>query len=1008
MSCGGGASCECGCCGGISVETPQGEYNLPGLPAIAYRTGTWASFKESMLARLSSAQYPALAGLKTRDDNDLSIAFLDATAVVLDILTFYQERLANESYLRTATQLYSLTQLSRLIGYQPSPGVAASTYLAFTLRAATGLPANPNTTAITIPAGTQVQSVPPQGQRPQAFQTSADIFAKPDWNALPVQTGLPWLPATGQTSLYLAGTSTQLNPGDAVLIVGDERLNDPTSTAWDLRSVVSAQPDTVNQWTLITLNKPLGSPTSGPAQTNPQVFALRQRAALFGYNAVNPRMLTSTMLTALQNAPTLLNSAGLDWNFGMAVNSYPGDLASASLVDLDSVYAKLTAGGWMVLQRQDTDSSGNPVVYVDLYNLTVVTTISRSDYATSAKISRIVSDQNTYLSDYYSATRSTAALAQSELLPMAEQPLDHPLYGTLLDLEVLRPDLVGVSAVAITGKNPKLTVNTPESAPGSTPARPVVWFYPNDAPTQPIALVQGQVLTLLQPPNAVLNLPAAGSTSGPEPGSIPGWSGNSAGATMTPTLVVADATGRVGTINPASAPATTPVEPATPLSYFTLTAAGTNDPVVQEYALVSNVTLETDGEYSWTQIQLTYSLQNVYDRTATTVNANVAAATAGSPVTELLGSGSAATPNQQFNLKQSPLTYVSAPTQTGSLSSLTVTANGAKWTGVASLYEQASTAQVYTTLNLPGGITQVTFGDGVEGATLPTGTNNIQASYRVGIGSAGNVGAGAITTLVDRPVGVSGVFNPQPATGGQDPESVEDIRTNAPMSVLTLGRAVSLADYQNFAASYPGIAKAAAMWVPAGPYRGIWLTVAASGGTQLLPSSQTWSNLIASLESYGNPNVAVNLQSFYETTFGFTADILYDSAYSQPAVQAAVMTLLQTTYSFANRTFGQGVYADEIAALIQGVQGVIAVNVSPPTVVATSLAGDIGSAAYSVAAYYAWSLRAISPPLQRPCTTANNGICPFVPVASLTAQPSPAEILVLDPNPINVILGTMS
>jgi len=1007
MSCSDGAGCECGCCGGISVQTPQGESNLPGLPAIAYRTGTWASFKESMLARLSSSQYPALAGLKTRDDDDLSIAFLDATAVVLDILTFYQERLANESYLRTATQLYSLTQLSRLIGYQPSPGVAASTYVAFTLRAATGLPANPNTTAITIPAGTQVQSVPAQGQMPQAFQTSADILAKPDWNALPVQTGLPWVPATGQASLYLSGTNTQLNPGDAILIVGDERRNNPDSTAWDLRFIVSVQPDTVNQQTLITLDRALGSGTSGPAQKNPQVFALRQRAALFGYNAVNPRMLTSTMLTALQNAPTLLNSAGLDWKFGTAANSYPSDLASSSLVDLDSVYAKLTAGGWMILQRQDTDSSGTPVVYVDLYNMTTVTTISRSDYGTSAKISRIVSDENTYLSDYYNATRSTAALAQSELLPVAEQPLDHPLYGTLLDLEVLRPDLVGVTAIAITGKNPKLTVNTPESAPGSNPIRPVVWFYPNDDPTTPIALVQGQVLTLLQPPNAVINTPAPGTTGGPEPGSIPGWSGNGAGANSTPPLVVADAMGRVGTINPASISATTTPEPATPLSYFTLTPAGTNDPVVQEYALVSNVTLETEGEYSWTQIQLTYPLQNVYDRTAT-VNANVAAATAGSPVTELLGSGSAATPNQQFKLKQSPLTYVSAPTQTGSMSSLTVTANGAKWTGVASLYEQASTAQVYTTLNLPGGIAQVTFGDGVEGATLPTGTNNIQASYRVGIGSAGNVAAGAITTLVDRPVGVSGVTNPQAATGGQDAQSVEDIRTNAPLSVLTLGRAVSLADYQNFAATYPGIAKAAAMWVPAGLYRGIWLTVAASGGAELLPTDQTWSNLITSLESYGNPNVAVNVQSFYETTFGFSANILYDPAYSQPAVEAAVMALLQTTYSFANRTFGQGVYADEIAALIQGVQGVIAVNASPPKVVATSQAGDIGSAAFSVAAYYAWSLQAIAPQLSRPCATANNGLCPFVPVPSLTAQPSPAEILVLDPNPANVILGTMS
>ena len=147
------ANCTCGCCAGISVMTPQGESNLPGLSAIAYRTGTWATFKASMLARLSSADYPALAQLKTRDDDDFSIALLDATSVVLDILTFYQERLANESYLRTATQLRSLTELARLIGYQPAPGRRASTYLAFSLKAATGLPANPATSAITIPKG---------------------------------------------------------------------------------------------------------------------------------------------------------------------------------------------------------------------------------------------------------------------------------------------------------------------------------------------------------------------------------------------------------------------------------------------------------------------------------------------------------------------------------------------------------------------------------------------------------------------------------------------------------------------------------------------------------------------------------------------------------------------------------------------------------------------------------------------------------------------------------------
>src|SRR5262249_56935309 len=123
-----------------------------------------------------------------------TVALVDACSVMLDILTFYKERLANECYLRTATQLQSLTELARLIGYQPAPGVSSSVYLSFTLQAATGLPPDPSTTAITIPKGTQVQSVPAQGQTPQTFETSADILAKADWNDLAVQTGVPLAP----------------------------------------------------------------------------------------------------------------------------------------------------------------------------------------------------------------------------------------------------------------------------------------------------------------------------------------------------------------------------------------------------------------------------------------------------------------------------------------------------------------------------------------------------------------------------------------------------------------------------------------------------------------------------------------------------------------------------------------------------------------------------------------------------------------------------------------------
>ena len=101
----------CNCCTGIGPSTPTVVFNRPGLSAIAYRSGTWHEFKESLLAALADSKHPELAGLATRIDDDFSIALLDAVAVVGDVLSFYGERIANESYLRTATERVSVLEL---------------------------------------------------------------------------------------------------------------------------------------------------------------------------------------------------------------------------------------------------------------------------------------------------------------------------------------------------------------------------------------------------------------------------------------------------------------------------------------------------------------------------------------------------------------------------------------------------------------------------------------------------------------------------------------------------------------------------------------------------------------------------------------------------------------------------------------------------------------------------------------------------------------------------------
>src|SRR5271157_1469031 len=518
MTCTGASDCTCGCCSGVAVETPQGEDNRAGLSAIAYRTGVWGTFNSSMLARLSSAEHTALAGLKTRDDDDFSIAILDASAMMLDVLTFYQERLANESYLRTATQLSSLTELSRLIGYRPSPGVTASTYLAFTIKAAPGAPADPTAAAVTIPAGTKAQSVPAQGQTPQTFETSRDILAKADWNTLPVQTGLGWKPKSGDTSVYLAGTSTQLNPGDAILIVGDERANPlHTSENWDVRIVSAIEPDGARNRTRVVWSEGLGHGGVGPAQINPKFYALRQRASLFGYNAVHPLLLSAHTQASLTSAKQIAGNPP-DWRFNVDTIADPDftdfplpSLSAQGILDLDNVYAKLNPGGWIVLISPDQSHVRSPSGFVKLYGVVSVTTISRSAFGVSAKINRLGLDSKQDLIAFTTGTRTSSALVQSEALTVAEQPLDHPLYGAQVDLEIVRNDLAGVTAVAISGKRQKLAVKTSVSG---------LAFTPDDgSPQAPLA--PGDMVALTEPPKLLRS-----------EGSAPNWQGKSGMLTL--------------------------------------------------------------------------------------------------------------------------------------------------------------------------------------------------------------------------------------------------------------------------------------------------------------------------------------------------------------------------------------------------------------------------------------------------------------------------------------------
>lgn len=198
----------CGCCEPSVATTPLAIFNRPGLAEIAYRVGTFSTFREAMLE--SIARQAALAGLTTRQSDDYAITVIELFAATGDVLAFYNERIANELYLRTARERDSILRLTRLLGYRMRPGLAAQTMLSFTLDA------NAETR---IRKGLKVMSVPGQDETPQIFETIEQIVANAALNE-----AAAFAPPTPFNAFLLGSQGGPLRSRPEKLAVGEKLL----------------------------------------------------------------------------------------------------------------------------------------------------------------------------------------------------------------------------------------------------------------------------------------------------------------------------------------------------------------------------------------------------------------------------------------------------------------------------------------------------------------------------------------------------------------------------------------------------------------------------------------------------------------------------------------------------------------------------------------------------------------------------------------------------------------
>lgn len=366
--------------------------------------------------------------------------------------------------------------------------------------------------------------------------------------------------------------------------------------------------------------------------------------------------------------------------------------------------------------------------------------------------------------------------------------------------------------------------------------------------------------------------------------------------------------------------------------------------------------VRVDGMHPEVQITaMSFSppLSNWYDPATVVVCGNVVAASHGEslPMDDVLGSGDATKQNQSFVLHKSPLSIFPSKDGARLERSLEIRVRGnlpnepaaaanylvrrlpgdlpdrpyVVWNEVDELIEGTPASRIYTAREDENGVTTVAFGDGLHGRRLPTGSENITASYRTGSGLDGNVPAGALSLMRSRPPGVRGIRNPVPAGGGTAPETAVNIALAAPVSTRTLDRIISLADYVEFAATFPGCAKATASMLAMPSWRGLAVTVAAQDGAILSDSDPLVTTLTQQIAGHRHSDLPFRVLGYRPAYVKIAVEVTIASWADSDVIYAAADRAIRAMTTFAAARFGKPLRASEVITAVQripGVQGV--------------------------------------------------------------------------------------
>ena len=233
------------------------------------------------------------------------------------------------------------------------------------------------------------------------------------------------------------------------------------------------------------------------------------------------------------------------------------------------------------------------------------------------------------------------------------------------------------------------------------------------------------------------------------------------------------------------------------------------------------------------------------------------------------------------------------------------------------------------------GAATLRFGDGVHGRRPETGTA-FEATYRVGNGVAGNVGADAVAHVATTHGGVLGASNPLPAAGGVDPEPAEAVRRDAPEAFLVQERAVTVDDYARVTERSTVVQRAAASFRWTGSWHTVFVTADRAAG--LAVDEEFEAGIRRHLEPFrmAGYDLEVDGPRFVPLEVGL--HVCVEPEHFRSHVRAAVLDVLSNQaradgtlglFHPDRLTFGQPLYLSAIVAAVQAVPGVESVT---PTV----------------------------------------------------------------------------